>query len=246
MVLNRLERLSEKQKEQFERYYERLVEVNSYINLTAITERGEVMLKHFEDSLLAADFIRGGASVLDIGSGGGFPSVPLAIADPSLKITLVDSVNKKVKFLSELCAYIGVNADCVHARAEDLGALNYSVATIRNGAAKSITAAEYFARPPVFDYAVSRAVAPLATLAEYCLPYVKTGGTFIAYKAADCESELTAAASAISILGGAVSGVKTLPLADSGIIRALIIIKKTAATPSRYPRAGNKPRTAPL
>lgn len=206
----------------FNRYAEMLRERNEKINLTAITEPEEVKVKHFLDSCSAAELLPGGASVLDIGSGAGFPGLPLKIVRPDLTVTLLDSVNKKVAFVSDVVAELklsGVTA--VHARIED------------------------FPHKGEYDAVVSRAVAELSTLAEYALPFVKIGGAFIAYKSEKAESEAEAAASAITLLGGRIREIREAFVA-TGLTRKLIIIDKIAPTPPKYPRGKNLPRLKPL
>lgn len=206
----------------FNRYAELLRERNEKINLTAITEPEEVKVKHFLDSCSAAELLPGGASVLDIGSGAGFPGLPLKIVRPDLTVTLLDSVNKKVAFVSDVVAELklsGVTA--VHARIED------------------------FPHKGEYDAVVSRAVAELSTLAEYALPFVKIGGAFIAYKSEKAESEAEAAASAITLLGGRIREIREAFVA-AGLTRKLIIIDKIAPTPPKYPRGKNLPRLKPL
>ena len=206
----------------FNRYAEMLRERNEKINLTAITEPEEVKVKHFLDSCSAAELLPGGASVLDIGSGAGFPGLPLKIVRPDLTVTLLDSVNKKVAFVSDVVAELklsGVTA--VHARIED------------------------FPHKGEYDAVVSRAIAELSTLAEYALPFVKIGGAFIAYKSEKAESEAEAAASAITLLGGRIREIREAFVA-AGLTRKLIIIDKIAPTPPKYPRGKNLPRLKPL
>ena len=204
----------------FNRYAEMLRERNEKINLTAIIEPEEVKVKHFLDSCSAAELLPGGASVLDIGSGAGFPGLPLKIVRPDLTVTLLDSVNKKVAFVSDVVAELsGVTA--VHARIED------------------------FPHKGEYDAVVSRAVAELSTLAEYALPFVKIGGAFIAYKSEKAESEAEAAASAITLLGGRIREIREAFVA-AGLTRKLIIIDKIAPTPPKYPRGKNLPRLKPL
>lgn len=206
----------------FNRYAEMLRERNEKINLTAITEPEEVKVKHFLDSCSAAELLPGGASVLDIGSGAGFPGLPLKIVRPDLTVTLLDSVNKKVAFVSDVVAELKLNGvTAVHARIED------------------------FPHKGEYDAVVSRAVAELSTLAEYALPFVKIGGAFIAYKSEKAESEAEAAASAITLLGGRIREIREAFVA-AGLTRKLIIIDKIAPTPPKYPRGKNLPRLKPL
>lgn len=206
----------------FNRYAEMLRERNEKINLTAITEPEEVKIKHFLDSCSAAELLPGGASVLDIGSGAGFPGLPLKIVRPDLTVTLLDSVNKKVAFMNDVVAELKLSgATAVHARIED------------------------FPHKGEYDAVVSRAVAELTTLAEYALPFVKIGGAFIAYKSEKAESEAEAAASAITLLGGRIREIREAFVAP-GLTRKLIIIDKIAPTPPKYPRGKNLPRLKPL
>lgn len=206
----------------FNRYAEMLRERNEKINLTAITEPEEVKIKHFLDSCSAAELLPGGASVLDIGSGAGFPGLPLKIVRPDLTVTLLDSVNKKVAFVSDVVAELKLSrVTAVHARIED------------------------FPHKGEYDAVVSRAVAELSTLAEYALPFVKIGGAFIAYKSEKAESEAEAAASAITLLGGRIREIREAFVA-AGLTRKLIIIDKIAPTPPKYPRGKNLPRLKPL
>lgn len=162
----------------FEKYYRLLAEWNQKFNLTAITERDEVFVKHFADSLLGEEFVGENASVLDVGTGAGFPSLPIKIVRDDISLTLVDSLQKRINFLNCVLSELDIKkAEALHARAEDLSCRE------------------------TFDCAVSRAVAPLSTLCEYCLPFVKTGGTFIAYKAENCEEEVASSLKAAEILG---------------------------------------------
>lgn len=207
-------------KQRFEKYYELLIQWNEKFNLTAIKEKTAVEIKHFADSLAASDIIKG--TVIDIGAGAGFPSIPLKIANPSLDITMIDSSNKRVTFLKEVIEQLGLEkAEALHSRAEDLK------------------------ERECFDFAVARAVAPLSTLAEYLIPFVKTGGKMIAYKSDNIEEELKEAKTAIKILGGTKTEVIKIPL-DSETVRSLVIVTKGRPTPKKYPRGANKPRLNPL
>ncbi len=221
--------LSEKQVEQFIQYYEMLVEWNQVMNLTAITEYDEVMKKHFVDSvsLIKAYDVTQPTTVIDVGTGAGFPGLALKIAYPNLQVTLLDSLNKRINFLNAVIEKLGLTGvETVHGRAED------------------------FAKPDKlrekFDLCVSRAVANLSTLSEYCLPFVKPGGLFISYKSEKISEEMAAAKSAIFLLGGKVENQVEFTLPDSDIYRNLFIIKKEKATPKKYPRKAGLPSKEPL
>ncbi len=218
--------LTSAQCEQFEKYYELLLEWNKKINLTRITEPDEVVTKHFVDSLSLLKYcdIPNGAKVIDVGTGAGFPGIPLKIVRPDIKLTLLDSLNKRLNFLNEVCEQININAELVHSRAED-------------GAKK----AEYRER---FDISVSRAVARLNTLSEYCLPYIKVGGSFIAMKGPELTEELNEAKQAIKTLGGEINSVNEFEIKDSG--RTIVVINKVRQTPKNYPRHSGKIKSNPL
>lgn len=221
--------LSSQQMQQFLIYYEMLVEWNQMMNLTAITEYHDVMKKHFVDSvsLVKAFDITKNASVIDVGTGAGFPGLALKIAYPNLEVTLLDSLNKRIQFLDAVIEKLGLSGvKTIHGRAED------------------------FAKPgklrETFDLCVSRAVANLSTLSEYCLPFVKVGGQFISYKSEKITEEMASAENAIRILGGEVYGQVEFQLPDSDIYRNLFIIDKIKETPKKYPRKAGLPSKEPL
>lgn len=202
-------------------YRDFLIEQNKLFNLTAIIEPDEIDVKHFIDSLAALPYIQG--EVADIGTGAGFPGLPLAIVCPSAQFTLIDSLQKRISFLDALKEKLQIrNVSTLHARAEDLP------------------------KNKKYDVIVSRAVSRLNTLCEYCLPFVKTGGLFIAYKSADCDEEVNEAKNAISVLGGQTEEMKTVCLFGTDIERKLILIRKINETLSKYPRGQNKPKKQPL
>jgi len=221
--------LSEKQIEKFILYKKLLQEWNKKINITSITEDREVDIKHFIDSIvpIKTNLFNGKLKVIDIGTGGGFPGVPLKIINEDLDILLLDSTNKKIRFLDEVIEKLELkNIEAYHGRAEELG---------RN---------EQFREK--YDIAISRAVASLDTLSEYALPLVSIGGHFIAMKGPDVEEELKLGQNAIKLLGGKVKNIEKIQLPNTDIIHSLIIIEKIKATPTKYPRAGGKPKKQPL
>lgn len=219
--------LSGEQLHQFETYYEMLVEKNKVMNLTAITEFDEVLVKHFLDSIALAQVtdLNRQFSLMDMGTGAGFPGIPLKIVFPKLEVVLSDSLNKRVLFLQDVIDELGLKGiSAIHGRAEDL--------------AKNPLYRESF------DLTVSRAVANLSTLSEYCLPFVKVGGKFISYKSGECEEEIETAKKAIHTLGGQLQSVYKFDLGESK--RAFVMIQKKSATAKRYPRKAGTPSKEPL
>ena len=211
--------------ERFEAYYAFLSEANQVMDLTAVLGEEETARRHFLDSLSLlrfSDFRN--ARVVDVGSGAGFPGLPLLLAEPTITLTLLDAQQKRVDFLASLCEKLGVSVRCVHARAEE----------------KALEPGERDA----YDFAVSRAVARLNMLTELCLPFVKPGGAFLAMKARDCEEELAEAESAIRRLGGRLERLERFSVAE--VERALAMIRKTGPTPKGYPRRFAKIKKDPL
>ena len=221
--------LNDRQVQQFVKYYEILVEWNSFMNLTGITEYEEVVQKHFVDSLVLSKAIDVNqiTNLIDIGTGAGFPGIPLKIAYPHLKVTLLDSLQKRIKFLNEVVMQLGLeNVETIHGRAED------------------------FAKPSMkresYDICVSRAVANLASLSEYCLPYVKVEGYFVPYKSGKIDEELADARKAVFVLGGKIEDEVKFNLPDSDISRSLIKIRKVLGTPKKYPRKSGLATKEPI
>lgn len=218
--------LSELQIKQFDKFYDMLIEKNKVMNLTGIVEYDEVQEKHFLDSIAISFYEKLHGRVLDLGTGAGFPGIPLKILFPELEIVLLDSLNKRIKFLDEVIEELGLEKiTTIHGRAEDF-------------ANKS----EYREE---FDFCVSRAVANLATLSEYCLPFVTIGGKFISYKSGAIDEELQSSKKAINVLGGEVSEINkfTLPSSDG---RSFVYIKKINKTPKKYPRKAGLPGKEPI
>lgn len=223
--------LSDKQMKQFEDYFNLLVEYNKNVNLTNITERDDVYLKHFYDSISPAFFVsdlKTNQSLVDVGAGAGFPSIPLKIINPDLQVTIVDSLNKRIVFLQQLVEKLGLSGvNLVHARAEEFGSRR----------AKSRES---------FDLATARALARLSVMSELCLPLVKIGGKLIAMKAAKAPEELTDATKAIHVLGGNVDQDFEFQLPENDEERHIITINKERKTPIKYPRKPGKPSKEPI
>ena len=221
--------LTEQKEKQFGMFYDLLIEKNKVMNLTAITEFDEVIVKHFLDSIYLCNYcdLTKDMNVIDLGTGAGFPGIPLKIMFPNLKMTLADSLNKRILFLNEVIDQLKLSEiNTVHGRAEDLASdMNYR---------------------ETYDLCVSRAVANLSTLSEYCLPFVKMNGTFISYKSGEVEQEVAASKNAMFLLGGKVQDVIQFQLADSENSRSFVMINKIKKTPKTYPRKAGTPTKNPL
>ncbi|MBQ3123270.1 MAG: 16S rRNA (guanine(527)-N(7))-methyltransferase RsmG [Firmicutes bacterium] len=215
--------------EQFQIYMDGVLEWNEKLNLTAITDRDEFIEKHFVDSLMAVDSdeVRKAELVIDVGTGAGFPGIPLAIVFPEKKFVLMDSLNKRLKVIDDLCERAGImNVVTAHGRAEELS---------RNKLHRE-----------KYDLCIARAVANMSTLSEYCLPFIGIGGYFLAYKGPDCEEELNEAKNAIKILGGKIEDVREAEISDFGLSHKIVYVKKIKETPAKYPRKAGTPSKDPL
>ena len=218
-------KITEEQEKKFDSYFQFLIEKNKVMNLTAITNESDVLFKHFLDSILPQDLFMKNAKVIDVGSGAGFPAIPLKIVRPDLNITMLDSLNKRVNFLNEATTMLELDGICaVHSRAEDYAK------TFRES----------------FNIATARAVAPLNTLLEYLLPLVKVGGLCIIYKSTKLEDELNQSQNALKVLGGKVKEIKTYHIMEQDLLRNVLVVEKICATPQKYPRGKNEPKTKPL
>ena len=219
--------LKEEQLEKFYLYMNILLEWNEKINLTAITNEEEIILKHFVDSLTINKYIEEGKSIIDVGTGAGFPGIPIKILREDLKVTLLDSLNKRINFLNEVIEKLDIkNIECIHGRAEEFGKnKNYR---------------------EKYDFATSRAVANMSTLSEYLIPFVKVGGKVLAMKGDKAEEELEEAKKAIKLLGGKVENIDNFYLPDSDIKRSIIIIKKIEKTERKFPRKPGMPAKEPI
>lgn len=220
--------LSDKQGQQFVRYFDLLVEWNHKMNLTAITDANEVLVKHFADSVISSSIIdfTSYQSLIDIGTGAGFPGVPLKILYPHLQVTLVDALNKRIHFLNHVIDDLGLEGiEALHGRAEDLARTS-----MRDS----------------YDLCVSRAVSQLNVLCEYCMPFIRPGGCFISYKGAKTMEELEASGKAIELLGGQLNQVTDQVVLSDGIKRGFVVIDKVSLTEDKYPRRAGKPLKKPL
>ncbi len=220
--------IDEKTCDAFCKYFLLLTQWNEKINLTAITDEDEVAVKHFLDSLNASKgIVQEGMSVIDVGTGAGFPGLPVKIANPGISLTLVDSLQKRIGFLNEVISTLGLtDVETVHSRAEELGVNK-----------------DYREK---YDVCVSRAVANLTTLCELCLPFVKVGGLFVSLKGPKAQEEVSEAQKAIKLLGGELVRIQSYDLSDTDLNHNIVIIKKISHTPTKYPRKAPKPSKEPL
>ncbi|HOB34783.1 MAG: 16S rRNA (guanine(527)-N(7))-methyltransferase RsmG [Firmicutes bacterium] len=210
--------------DKFTKYYRLILDYNRQTNLTTLTSPQDFIYKHIWDSLYPGNFLRNAVSLVDVGTGPGFPGVPLKLVFPHVSLTLVEAAGKKVAFLHRCCAELGIEAEILHARAEDLGRS---------------------ARREQYDCAITRAVGPMPIISEYCLPLVRPGGTFLAMKGPSVDAEVSLAQKAIEILGGRVSCVRHYEL-PNGDGRSLVIVEKVNLTPERFPRRPGVPAKRPL
>ena len=220
-------KLDDKKIEQFKNYMDLLILWNEKMNLTAITDKEQIVLKHFADSLTISNLIKDNSKVVDIGTGAGFPGIPIKIYNETLNVTLVDSLNKRIMFLDEVIEKLGLqNIRAIHSRAEDFAHIK--------GERES------------YDYAVSRAVANLSVLYEYLLPLIKVGGECICMKGPNIDEELDCSQNALKILGGKIEKIEKLTLPNSDIVRNIIVVKKIKNTDLKYPRKAGIPAKKPL
>lgn len=221
--------LNSTQIQQFMLYQKLLLEWNKNINLTAITEEREIILKHFVDCVSVVPHIAmtEGTSVIDIGTGAGFPGIPIKIVCPCISLTLLDSLQKRVVFLNEVVTKLSLqNVNCIHERAECAAKENHY--------------------RQQYDYCVSRAVANMNVLLEYCLPFVKIGGIFVALKGRDAQKEVEQSQKAIKLLGGELIEIKQIEIPHTDLEHKIVLIKKVAQTPQKYPRKAGKPVKNPI
>ena len=213
----------------FKKYKDLIIEWNKKINITSIDSEEEIYLKHFIDSIIIKKYviIKKGSKTIDIGTGGGFPGIPLKLIDNDMKITLLDSLNKRIKFLNEVVKELNLEeVDCIHARAEELGQdKNYR---------------------EKYDYGFSRAVASLNVLLEYSLPFIKKNGLFIAFKGSNFKDEIQESKNSLNILGGEIIDIKEYSLPETDISRSMIVVKKIKDIPKKYPRKPGTPNKKPL
>ncbi len=220
--------LDEKALKRFENYYNFLVEYNQHTNLTSITEKNDVIIKHFLDSIILTKFfeLNSDTKLIDVGTGAGFPGVPIKIANPEINLTLLDSLNKRIIFLNKLLEKLNLTAEVFHSRAEECG-------KNKNFREK-------------FNIVTSRAVAKLTVLSEYCLPLLKVGGFFVSLKGSNVEDELEESAKSIKVLGGKIERVEKFDLPEEKGSRSLVIIKKVSSTPAKYPRSNSSISKSPI
>ncbi len=219
--------LTNVQIEQFETYFNMMIEYNKDVNLTAITNQTDVIIKHFLDSVLCAKDLGENAKLIDVGAGAGLPGIPLKIVRPDLEVTLLDGLNKRIVFLNSVINKLKLTkTTAVHARCEEY--------------ARKVEFREQY------DYCVARAVAKLNTLAEYCLPFVKLYGYMVAFKSRNAQAEIEEATKALSILGGKLTDIRITDIEEIDAERDILFIQKKFKTPTNYPRLGNKPKTNPL